>query len=70
MEFQQSPSPVYSADPPRPLNSTVSAHPGGGWATVVTLGDGATLTKVFDSEPEALRYSDELADWLAQRPSE
>jgi hypothetical protein len=70
MEFRQLASPTYSHDQLRPLTSTVSVHPSGGWATVVSLGEGATLTKVFDSEPEALRYGDELADWLAHRPSE
>ena len=69
MEFQQPRSPMYSENQPRPFSSTVSTHPSGGWATVVNLGDGATLTKVFDSEPEALRYPEELADWLAQRSS-
>ena len=67
MDFQQH---RYSEDRPRTFSSTVSAHPSGGWATVVDLGDGATLTKVFDTEPDALRYGDELADWLARRPSE
>jgi hypothetical protein len=59
---------MCSENQPRPFSTTVAAHPAGGWATVVNLGDGATLTKVFDNEREALRYGDELADWLAQRP--
>jgi hypothetical protein len=53
-----------------PFTTSVSAHPAGGWATVINLGDGATLTKVFPTEPEAEQYGDELADWLANRPSE
>ena len=53
-----------------PFTTSVSAHPAGGYATVVNLGDGATLTKVFPTEPEAEQYGDELADWLANRPSE
>jgi len=69
MDRQQRHSRMCSENQPRPFSTTVSAHPGGGWATVVNLGDGATLTKVFDNEREALRYGDELADWLAQRPT-
>jgi hypothetical protein len=32
--------------------------------TVVDLGDGMTLSKLFDREDDARRYGDELAGWL------
>ena len=54
----------------RPYSTSVSVTADGGWVTVVELGVGATLTRLFDNEDDASAYGDEFAAWLAQRPVE
>ena len=46
------------------LSASVQPNRDGGWLTTVSLGDGASLTKWFASQDEALRYPEELAAWL------
>ena len=46
------------------FSASVESDPAGGWLTVVSFGDGATLTKWFVREAEALRYLEDLAEWL------
>jgi hypothetical protein len=41
--------------------------PRGKWVTVVDLGDGMMLSKLFDREDDARGYGDELAGWLRGR---
>lgn len=52
------------------FKTSVEAKADGRWLAVVSLGDGASVSKLFDSRFEALHYGDELADWLATRRSE
>jgi hypothetical protein len=42
----------------------------GVWVTIVDLGVGATLTRLFDNERDAGAYGGKLAVWLANRPVE
>jgi hypothetical protein len=35
-----------------------------GWLVVITLGEGASMSKWFEAKEDALRYPEELADWL------
>lgn len=60
---------VHSAatQPSTTFSTSVAPTPRGEWVTVVDLGDGATLTKLFDHEDDARRYCDELAGWLRGR---
>ena len=55
---------------PEHFKTSVEAEPDGRWLAVVNLGDGASVSKLFDSRFEALHYGDELAAWLATRRSE
>jgi hypothetical protein len=57
---------VHSAatQPPTTFSTSVAPTPRGEWLTVVDLGDGMTLSKLFDHEDDARRYGDELAGWL------
>lgn len=52
------------------FKTSVEAKADGRWLAVVNLGDGASVSKLFDSRFEALHYGDELAAWLATRGSE
>lgn len=57
---------VHSAatQPPTTFSTSVAPMSRGKWVTVVDLGDGMTLSKLFDREADARRYGDELAGWL------
>jgi hypothetical protein len=57
---------VHSAatQPPTTFSTSVASTPRGEWLTIVDLGDGMTLSKIFDREDDARRYGDELAGWL------
>ena len=57
---------VHSAatQPPTTFSTSVAPTRRGEWVTVVDLGDGMTLSKLFDREDDARRYGDELAGWL------
>ena len=51
---------------PLPFSVTVEAHPPHGWLVVINLGEWASVTKWFEAEEEAVRYPEELADWLSR----
>jgi hypothetical protein len=51
------------------FKTSVEAKADGQWLAVVNLGDGASVSKLFDTRFEALHYGDELAAWLATRGS-
>jgi len=53
-----------ATEPPTTFSTFVAPTPRGEWVTVVDLGDGMTLRKLFDREDDARRYGDELAGWL------
>jgi len=55
------------ADAPRNFSTQVERDGEGRWIAVVTLGSGESVSKVFESEGDALRYGDELAEWLSAR---
>lgn len=59
-----------SASRPEQFKTSVEAKADGHWLAVVNLGDGASVSKLFDSRFEALHYGDELAAWLATRRSD
>ena len=61
---------VVSASRPEQFKTSVEAKADGQWLAVVNLGDGASVSKLFDSRFEALHYGDELAEWLATRQSD
>jgi len=50
--------------PPTTFSTSVAATNRGDWMTVVDLGNGVTMSRLFDREDDALRYGDELAAWL------
>ena len=52
------------------FKTSVEAKADGQWLAVVSLFDGASVSKLFDSRFEALHYGDELAAWLATRRSD
>jgi hypothetical protein len=60
---------VHSAatQPPTTFSTSVAPMPRGKWVTVVDLGDGMMLSKLFDREDDARGYGDELAGWLRGR---
>ena len=49
------------------FSTSVEAKDDGRWLAVVVLADGATVSKLFDTEEDAYRYGDELAAWLRTR---
>ena len=49
------------------FTAVVTPNPDGGWLTILTLRDGATLSKWFQDEERARRYPDELAGWLNRK---
>jgi len=51
----------------RSFTTKVERDEAGNWLAVVTLGDGASVSKVFDTERDADHYGDELAEWLSAR---
>jgi hypothetical protein len=51
----------------RPFNASIAPNPDGGWLAIVNMGDGASLTKWFQTREGAEGYGDELAAWLEQR---
>jgi len=59
-----------SASRPEQFKTAIEAKADGQWLAVVSLFDGATVSKLFDSRFEALHYGDELAAWLATRRSD
>ena len=61
--------PVVEEATPRQahFSTAVEAKEDGRWLAVVVLADGATVSKLFDTEEDAHRYGDELAAWLATR---
>jgi hypothetical protein len=61
---QNLPQPSCDASRVAVFSAHVTAHPGGGWITVVVLGDGASVSKWFPAEAEARHYPDELIAWL------
>jgi hypothetical protein len=67
MSDEQRHVPSSSVQTHRPFNSSVAENPGGGWVAVVNMGDGASVTKWFQTREGAERYGDELAAWLDQR---
>jgi len=56
-----------SAQTQRPFNASITPNPDGGWLAIVSMGDGASLTKWFQTREGAEGYGDELAAWLEQR---
>jgi hypothetical protein len=56
--------PSAATQPPTTFSTSVASTPRGEWLTIVDLGDGMTLSKIFDREDDARRYGDELAGWL------
>jgi hypothetical protein len=63
---------VHSAatQPPTTFTTSVAPTDRGEWLTIVELGDGVSLTKLFDEEDEARRYGADLAAWLRPERSE
>jgi hypothetical protein len=59
--------PPSSVETPRPFNTAIAENPDGGWVAVVSMGDGASVTKWFQTREDAEGYGDELAAWLDQR---
>jgi hypothetical protein len=51
----------------RSFSTQVERDLEGRWIAVVTLGSGESVSKVFDSERDALHYGEELAEWLSAR---
>jgi hypothetical protein len=66
------PSRLHAAatQPPTTFTTTVKPNGRGEWLTVVDLGDGICLSKLFAKEDAARRYGDELAAWLRHDHSE
>ena len=64
------PDTADNASRPEQFKTSVEAKADGQWLAVVNLGDGASVSKLFDSRFEALQYGDELAAWLANRRSD
>ena len=58
---------LSSAPASAPLKGTVAPHPDGGWVALISLGDGASMTKWFADRDQAEGYEAELAEWLASR---
>lgn len=56
--------------PPATFITSVAPTERGEWLTVVDLGTGISLTKLFDHEDEARRYGAELAASLRRSESE
>ena len=54
---------------PTQFATSVEARADGQWLAVVSLGEGASVCKLFDSELDARQYGDELAAWLVSRAS-
>lgn len=63
---------VHPAETQLPTTFLTSVAPTerGEWLTVVDLGAGISVTKLFDHEDEARRYGAELAAWLHRGESE
>lgn len=59
-----------ATQPPTTFTTTVEPTARGEWLTVVDLGDGICLSKLFDQEDSARRYGAELAAWLRHDHSE
>ena len=57
---------VYQAEtqPPTTFATSVAPTSRGDWITIVDLGSGITMSRLFDCEDDALRYGNELAEWL------
>jgi hypothetical protein len=62
--------PPHRAEPPLPFAASVHRDARGGWLAEVTLAEGASLTKWFATEEDALRYPQELAEWLRGHKAE
>jgi hypothetical protein len=56
--------------PPTTFSTSVAPTNRGEWLTVVDLGSGITMSRLFDREDDALRYGDELVEWMRRRDSE
>ena len=56
--------------PPTTFMTSVAPTERGEWVTVVDLGAGISLTKLFDHEDEARRYGAELSASLRRGESE
>ena len=56
--------------PPTTFSTSVAPTNRGEWLTIVDLGSGITMSRLFDCEDDALRYGDELADWLRRGAGE
>jgi hypothetical protein len=63
---------VYRAEtqPPTTFSTSVAPTNRGDWMTVVDLGNGVTMSRLFDLEDDALCYGDELAAWLRREGSD
>ena len=59
-----------ATQPPTTFTTTVEPTGRGEWVTLVDLGDGICLSKLFDKEDAARRSGDELAAWLRHDHSE
>ena len=66
MANEHTTGPLQPDTTPPAFSASVRPNLDGGWLTVVNLGDGASLTKWFQSQDEANSYPNELANWLAQ----
>ena len=71
MHDDQARRPVHPAQTqPSTLMTSVAPTERGEWVTVVDLGAGISLTKLFDHEDEARRYGAELSASLRRGESE
>ena len=55
---------------PAAFTTTVALTPRGEWVTTVDLGDGISMSKLFDDEDEACRYAIKMTEWLRTGRSE
>ena len=59
-----------ATQPPTTFTTSVAPTDRGEWLTVVDLGDGVSVSKLFDHEADARGYGAELAAWLRHSESE
>jgi len=59
-----------ATEPPTSFSTSVASTARGEWLTTVDLGEGVTLSKLFEHEDEARGYGDELVAWLRCGQSE
>ena len=59
-----------ATEPPTSFSTSVAPTARGEWLTTVDLGEGVTVSKLFEHEDEARGYGDELVAWLRCGQSE